>query len=87
MYKHVVHIAHDEEEIKRSLCTLAGKCQSMAEAVKTNRSHIIAQQCTLNQMQTRIGNMAKEVEEYRESHDKKDQLVEDKFEAIEEATS
>jgi monomeric isocitrate dehydrogenase len=42
MYTHVIHLAKDQEEIKQSMCTLAGKCQDMAMAVKANRSHIIA---------------------------------------------
>jgi wobble nucleotide-excising tRNase len=42
LYTYIVNVANTIEEIKASLCTLALKCQDMANAVKTNRSHIIA---------------------------------------------
>jgi hypothetical protein len=46
LYNYIVTIANTSEEIKASLCVLATKCQDMATAVKTNRSHIIANEST-----------------------------------------
>ena len=54
LYNYIVNIANTAEEIKASLCVLATKCQDMATAVKTNRSHIIANDTTMHHTRKHI---------------------------------
>jgi cell division protein FtsB len=87
MYNKMMHIAQDQEGIKRSLCTFAGKSQDIALAVKTNRSHLIAHHYTLTQMRARVENTEKEIADMKEGSEHKGKLLEDKLSAMEEATT